>query len=100
MPDYARLRSLVSHRVSIDYDTGARITGYVAGVRPSTGPVMLMTLSRAEIIAADGTVLESHDTLTVCPNSPTAFRMDEGPVGRVGEPGASLAKPGRAAGGH
>ena len=82
MPDYARLRELVSHRVSIEYDTGARIVGYVAQVRPTTGPVQFLVLSRAELRDASGAVLETHDSLSVCPNIPTAYRLEEGPAGR------------------
>jgi hypothetical protein len=82
MPDYARLRELVSHRVCIEYDTGARIVGYVAQVRPSAGAVQFMVLARAELRDADGTLLETHDSLSVCPNVPTSFRLEEGPAGR------------------
>jgi hypothetical protein len=82
MPDYARLRELVSHRVSIEYDTGARVVGYVAQVRPASGPVQLVTLSRAELRDAAGNVLETHDELSRCPNVPVAFRLAEGPTGR------------------
>jgi hypothetical protein len=82
MPDYARLRELVSHRVCIEYDTGARIVGYVAQVRPSTGPVQFLVLSRAELRDSNGALLETHDTLSICPNVPTGFRLEEGPAGR------------------
>jgi hypothetical protein len=83
MPDYAKLRSLVSHRVCIDFDTGAKVTGYLAQVRPATGPVQLLQLSRAEIRDASGALLETHDALSLCPNVPTAYRLDEGPAGRA-----------------
>jgi hypothetical protein len=82
MPDYAKLRELVSHRVCIEYDTGARIVGYVAQVRPAQGAVQLVTLSRAEVRDSSGNLLESHDSLTVVPNVPTGFRIEEGPTGR------------------
>ncbi len=82
MPDYARLRDLVSHRVVIEYDTGAKIVGYVASCRPNQGPVELVSLSRAQVEDSQGNVLESHDSLTVCPNVVTGFRLQEGPSGR------------------
>jgi hypothetical protein len=82
MPDYAKLRELVSHRICIEYDTGARIVGYLTQVRPATGAVQLVQLSRAEIVDAQGAVLEQHDVMSLCPNTPAGIRLDEGPVGR------------------
>jgi hypothetical protein len=82
MPDYAKLRELVSHRISIEFDTGARIVGYLAQCRPASGQVQLLTLSRAELRDAAGNLLETHDSLSVCPNVPTSFALQEGPSGR------------------
>lgn len=82
MPDYSRLRDFVSHRVVIEYDTGARIVGYVAAVRPNDGPVQLVNLSRARVEDAAGNVLEEHDSLSVCPNVLTGVHLEEGPSGR------------------
>ena len=45
MPNYAKLHDLISHRVTIEYDTGARITGYLASCQPSSGPVEFAVLS-------------------------------------------------------
>lgn len=82
MPDYSKLRKLVSHRVVIEYDTGARIVGYLAGCRPGEGPVQLVRLERAQVEDASGRIMETHDSLTVCPNLLTGFRLEEGPSGR------------------
>lgn len=82
MPDYSRLRDLVSHRVVIEYDTGARIVGYLASVRPNEGQVQLAVLSHATVEDADGNVLETHEQMSVCPNVLTGFRLEEGPSGR------------------
>ena len=82
MPDYSKLRELVSHRVVIEYDTGARIVGYLAACRPGEGPVQLVRLSRAQIQDAAGNVMETHESLPVCPNVLTTFRLEEGPSGR------------------
>jgi len=82
MPDYSKLRELVSHRVVLEYDTGARIVGYLAACRPDSGPVQMVRISRAELIDADGRVMETHDTLSACPNVLTGFRLEEGPSGR------------------
>ena len=82
MPDYSKLRELVSHRVAFEYDTGARIVGYLSQCRPGAGPVQLVKLARAELQDADGNVLETHDSLSVCPNVMTGIRLEEGPSGR------------------
>lgn len=82
MPDYSRLHELVSHRVAIEYDTGARIVGYLADCRPAQGPVQLVHISHAQLEDANGNVMETHERLTVCPNVLTSFRRQEGPEGR------------------
>ena len=82
MPDYVKLRDLISHRVVVEYDTGARIVGYVASCRPNEGPVQLVNLSRARIEDADGNIMETHDSLSLCPNVLTGFNLEEGPSGR------------------
>lgn len=83
MPDYSKLEELMSHRVRIDYDTGAHIIGYLAACRPAGGgQVQFVTISKAEVVLADGTVVENHDALTVPANVMTGFRKDEGPRGR------------------
>ena len=82
MPDYSKLRDLVSHRVVIEYDTGARIVGYLAVCRPDSGPVQMVRLAKAELQDAEGNVMETHDSLSLCPNVLTGFRLEEGPSGR------------------
>jgi hypothetical protein len=82
MPDYSKLRELVSHRVVIEYDTGARVVGYLATCRPDFGPVQMVRLSKAELQDSDGNVMETHDSLSLCPNVLVGFRMEEGPSGR------------------
>lgn len=79
MADYAKLRDLISHRVTFEYDTGARIVGYVAACKPATGPVQVVVLSRAEIVDANGRVLEQHPELSMVPNLLVAYRLTEGP---------------------
>ena len=82
MPDYSKLHEFVSHRVCIEYDTGARIVGYLAGCQPNEGQVQFAKLTKAELIGSDGRVLEAHDEITVVPNVLTSFRKEEGPSGR------------------
>jgi hypothetical protein len=82
MPDYSKLHELVSHRVSIEYDTGARIVGYLASCQPSQGQVQFAKLTSAELIDATGKVVQKEKELVVCPNMVTGFRLEEGPSGR------------------
>ena len=82
MPNYAKLHDLISHRVTIEYDTGARITGYLASVQPSSGQVEFAVLSEAKLIDSRGRVVRESGELTVCPNVLTSIALDEGPRGR------------------
>ena len=82
MPDYSKLHDLVSHRVALEYDTGAQIVGYLASVQPAKGAVQFATLKKVELLDASGKVVHRADELTVCPNVLVGVRMDEGPLGR------------------
>jgi hypothetical protein len=82
MPNYSKLHDLVSHRVTIEYDTGATITGYLASCQPSSGPVEFAVISKATLIDSSGRVLREVDELTVCPNILTSIAIAEGPSGR------------------
>jgi hypothetical protein len=82
MPDYSKLHDLVSHKVCIEYDTGARITGYLAAVQPAAGRVEFAVLSSVQMIDSHGRVMKELDELTLCPNVMTGVHLDEGPRGR------------------
>ena len=82
MPDYNKLRDLLSHRVRIEYDTGASVTGYLARCLPGDGPVQLLHLARVEILGNSGAVLERRDEMSLCPNALIGVTLDEGPRGR------------------
>ena len=82
MPNYAKLHDLISHRVTIEYDTGARVTGYLASCQPSQGPVEFVVLSEAKLIDSRGRVVREQGELTLCPNVLTSIALDEGPRGR------------------
>jgi hypothetical protein len=84
MPDSAKLRDLVSHRVAFEYDSGARVVGYLAGCKPATGPVQVVCLSKATIADASGQVVESHDALSLVPAALLGVHAAEGPRGREG----------------
>ena len=82
MPNYAKLHDLISHRVTIEYDTGARVTGYLASCQPTSGPVEFVVLSEAKLINSKGDVVRETGELTMCPNVLTSIALDEGPRGR------------------
>jgi hypothetical protein len=82
MPNYSKLHDLISHRVTIEYDTGARVTGYLASCQPSQGAVEFVVLSEAKLIDSHGRVVRETGELTMCANIMTAISLDEGPRGR------------------
>ena len=82
MPDYAKLREMVSHRVTFEFDTGARIVGYVASCKPASGQVQLIALTKTDILDATGRVLEHHEAFSFVPNALVGVRVTEGPSGR------------------
>lgn len=82
MPQYQKLRDYVSHRITFDYDTGARIVGYITTAKPANGQVQLINMSKVDILDATGRVLEHHEAFTLVPNGLVGFRVTEGPSGR------------------
>ncbi|HEX4454453.1 MAG TPA: hypothetical protein VH143_26510 [Kofleriaceae bacterium] len=82
MPNYSKLHDLISHRVTIEYDTGARVTGYLASCQPSSGPVEFVVLQDAKMTDSRGRVLRELTELTLCPNVLVSIALDEGPRGR------------------
>jgi hypothetical protein len=82
MPDYSKLHDLVSHRVNFEFDTGARIVGYLASCQPSSGAVQFVVVKKAELVDNAGRVVHRADELTFCPNVVVGIRSDEGPRGR------------------
>ena len=79
MPDYAKLRDLISHRVTFEFDTGAKVVGYVAACKPGAGTVQVVVMSRVDILDSNGRVLEHHEEFSMVPNLMVAFRLTEGP---------------------
>lgn len=80
MPDYKKLRDMVSHRVTFEYDTGAKIVGYVASCAPASGSVQLLVLSKAQIIDSQNGVMARYDELPIVPNNLAGFAITEGPL--------------------
>lgn len=82
MPNYAKLHDLISHRITIEYDTGAKITGYLASCQPSSGSVEFVVLSEAKLVDSKGRVVREAGEIVVCPNVVTSIALAEGPSGR------------------
>ena len=82
MPNYAKLHDLISHRIAIEYDTGARVTGYLASCQPKEGQVQFVVLSEAKLVDSSGRVVREAKELTMCPNVTISIALDEGPRGR------------------
>ncbi|ACY16009.1 hypothetical protein [Haliangium ochraceum] len=82
MPDYSRIHELVSHRLNVEYDTGARIVGYLASCLPGSGPVEFIKLTSVELIDSAGRVVQRLPELMISPNLLTGLHIDEGPRGR------------------
>lgn len=80
MPDYTRLRDMVSHRVTFEYDTGVKVVGYIASCAPASGPVQLLVLSKVQIIDAQNVLMSRYDELPLVPNNLVGFRVTEGPL--------------------
>ena len=43
--DYKKLRDMVSHRVTFEYDSGSKVVGYVASCLPPSGAVKFIHLA-------------------------------------------------------
>ena len=82
MPNYSKLHDLISHRVTIEYDTGASITGYLASCQPASGAVEFVVLSDAKLIDSRGRLVRETAELTMCPNMVMSIALAEGPAGR------------------
>ena len=80
MPDYKKLRDMVSHRVTFDFDTGAKIVGYIASCAPAHGPVQYVVLSKAQMIDSSNAIIAKYDELPVIPNNLIGFAITEGPL--------------------
>jgi hypothetical protein len=80
MPDYASIRDMVSHRVTFEFDSGAKIVGYLAACAPTEGSVEYAVLSKAQILDSQGRTVARFDELPVVPNSLVGYAVTEGPL--------------------
>ena len=51
--DYRKLREMVSHRVTFEFDSGAKVVGYIGSCVPATGPVQMVMLSKVQVGSKD-----------------------------------------------
>jgi hypothetical protein len=80
MPDYKKIRDMVSHRVTFEYDTGAKVVGYVAACAPTQGPVQYAVLSMVQVLDAANNVIARFDELPIVPNNLVGVKVTEGPL--------------------
>lgn len=80
MPDYKKIREMVSHRVTFEYDTGAKVVGYIASCTPPQGPVQYIVLSKVQVLDSASQVLARFDELPLIPNNLVGFKVTEGPL--------------------
>jgi hypothetical protein len=80
MPDYKKLRDMVSHRTTFEFDTGAKIVGYVASCAPAQGPVQMVILSKVQVLDDSGALLARYDELPLVPNNLVGYKVTEGPL--------------------
>jgi hypothetical protein len=80
MLDYKKLRDMVSHRVTFEFDTGAKVVGYIGSFAPAAGPVQMVVLSKVQLLDAGNNVLARYDELPLVPNNLIGFRVTEGPL--------------------
>ncbi len=74
------IRNMVSHRVTLTYEGGTKIVGYLASCAPAQGPVRYAVLSRAEILDSDDKVLARFAELPVVPAPLAGMVVTEGPL--------------------
>jgi hypothetical protein len=80
MPDPTAIRDMISHRVTFEFDTGAKIVGTVAACAPASGPVQYAVLSKVQILDAKDVVIARFDELPVVPSSVVSVAVTEGPL--------------------
>ena len=73
---------MLSHRIRIDYDTGAYVSGYLAACSPTAGDVEFVLLKHVELVDSKGNVVRKAEEMTISPNIISGLALDEGPRGR------------------
>ncbi|HET6150447.1 MAG TPA: hypothetical protein VFH68_23110 [Polyangia bacterium] len=79
MPDYNKLREMISHRATFEFDTGAKVVGYIGSCTPASGPVQLVVLSKVQLLDSANNIVAQYAELPLVPNNLIGFRVTEGP---------------------
>ena len=72
--DYKKLRDMVSHRVTFEYDSGSKVVGYVASCLPPSGAVQMLVLSKVAVFDGSKNVIARYDELPLVPNNLVGLR--------------------------
>ena len=78
--DYKKLRDMVSHRVTFEYDSGAKVIGTVGSCMPPAGAVQMLVLGKVQVLDASGGIIAKYDELPIVPNNLIGFQVTEGPL--------------------
>ena len=78
--DYKKLRDMVSHRVTFEYDTGTKLVGYVASCAPASGPLHLIVLSKVQLLDGNKNLIARYEELPLVPSNLIGFQITEGPL--------------------
>ncbi len=78
--DYKKLRDMVSHRTTFEYDSGCQIIGTIAACMPADGPVQMVVLSKVQVLDAGRNVMAKYEELPMVPNNLICFQITEGPL--------------------
>lgn len=80
MPDNKKLRDMVSHRVTFEYDSGVKIVGYLASCAPAAGPIQMVVLSKVQMLDPGNALMARYEELPLVPSGLLSFRVTEGPL--------------------
>lgn len=73
---------MISHRITLEYDSGAKVVGMLASCQPSAGAVEFIVLHDAKLIGSNGALVRALPEVTLSPNVTTGIALAEGPMGR------------------
>ena len=79
--DYKKLRDMVSHRVTFEFDSGVegrRVRS--PSCMPASGPVQMLVLSKVQVLDGAKNVIAKYDELPLVPNNLIGFQITEGPL--------------------
>ncbi len=80
MPDYKKIRDMISHRVTFEYETGAKLIGYLASCSPAQGAVQFAVLSKVQVLDGANNIMAKFEELPIIPNNLVGFKVTEGPL--------------------